>query len=124
MPWIAKNADDQLGRVIQALKANGHWSSTLIVVLADHGATWAEKAHYGIRAGGGNLSWYYDPNSIVRQHHVRPTGCRSRNRRQQRGRPGAAQRDRKRRLQLSVHRHRDVADRPQLGQEGRGGRRP
>ena len=64
MPWIAKNADDQVGKVMNALKAEGDWSSTLFIVLADHGATWAEKAHYVDAAGGGNLSWYYDPNSI------------------------------------------------------------
>jgi arylsulfatase A-like enzyme len=62
MPWIAKNADDQVGKLIQALKANGDWNSTLFVVLADHGATWAKNAHYVDAAGGGNLSWYYDPN--------------------------------------------------------------
>jgi arylsulfatase A-like enzyme len=62
MPWIARNADDQVGRVIQALKKSGDWAGTLFVVLADHGATWAENAHYVDTAGGGNYSWYYDPN--------------------------------------------------------------
>jgi arylsulfatase A-like enzyme len=62
MPWIAKNADDQVGTVIQALKDNDDWASTLFVVLADHGSTWAENAHYVDAAGGANLSWYYDPN--------------------------------------------------------------
>jgi Type I phosphodiesterase / nucleotide pyrophosphatase len=63
MPWIAKNADDQVGKVIAALKASGDWNSTLFVVLADHGATNAENAHYVDASGGGNLSWYYDPNN-------------------------------------------------------------
>jgi hypothetical protein len=63
MPWIAKNADDQVGRVIQALKINGDWDSTLFVVLADHASTWAENAHYVDKSGGANLSWYYDPNN-------------------------------------------------------------
>jgi hypothetical protein len=62
MPWIAKNADDQLGRVMQAVKDAGDWNSTLFVVLADHGSTYAKNAHYVDAAGGGNLSWYYDPN--------------------------------------------------------------
>ncbi len=62
MPWIAKNADDQVGRVIQALRDEGQWSSTLFVVLADHGATHAKNAHYVDVAGGGMKSWYYDPN--------------------------------------------------------------
>jgi hypothetical protein len=62
MPWIAKNADEQVGEVIEALKDEGDWSSTLFIVLADHGSTWARNAHYVDAAGGGNLSWYYDPN--------------------------------------------------------------
>jgi arylsulfatase A-like enzyme len=63
MPWIAKNADDQVGRLIDALKEEGDWNSTLVVVLADHGSTWAKNAHYVDAAGGAALSWYYDPNS-------------------------------------------------------------
>jgi hypothetical protein len=63
MPWIAKNADDQVGSVMQALQDNGDWDSTLFVVLADHGATYAENAHYSDVAGGANYSWYYDPNN-------------------------------------------------------------
>lgn len=64
MPWIAKNADDQLGRVIEELKKDPtQWKQTLVVVLADHGSTYAKNAHYVDAAGGGNLSWYYDPNS-------------------------------------------------------------
>ena len=43
MPWIAKNADDQVGRVMKALKDEGEWSSTLFVVLADHGSTCGEE---------------------------------------------------------------------------------
>jgi len=47
MPWAAKNADDQLGRVIAALKAKGEFNSTLIVVTADHGSTYGGKGDYG-----------------------------------------------------------------------------
>ncbi len=64
MAFIAKNADDQVGRLIKALKANGDWPHTLFVVLADHASTWAENAHYRDEAGGGNYSWYYDPNNL------------------------------------------------------------
>jgi hypothetical protein len=63
MPWIAKNADEQVGRVMQALVDCGDWDSTLFVVLADHASTWAENAHYVDKSGGANLSWYYDPNA-------------------------------------------------------------
>jgi predicted AlkP superfamily pyrophosphatase or phosphodiesterase len=63
MPWIAKNADEQVGKLIEALKEEGDWSSTLFVVLADHGSTYAKNAHFADTKGGGNLSWYYDPNN-------------------------------------------------------------
>jgi hypothetical protein len=63
MPWIAKNADDQLGRVIAAIKAKGQWKQTLFVVLADHGSTYAKHAYYVNAAGGGDTSWYYNPNN-------------------------------------------------------------
>jgi len=64
MPWIAKNADDQLGRLIVKLKELNQWNDTLVVVLSDHGATWAENADYVDAAGGGNLSWYNDPTGV------------------------------------------------------------
>jgi hypothetical protein len=63
MPWIAKNADEQVGKLIAALRAEGDWNSTLFVVLADHGSTYAKNAHYVDAKNGGNLSWYYDPNN-------------------------------------------------------------
>lgn len=47
MPWAAKNADDQLGRVIDTLKAKGEFNNTLIVVTADHGSTYGGKGDYG-----------------------------------------------------------------------------
>jgi len=47
MPWAAKTADDQLGRVIAALKAKGEFNDTLIVVTADHGETlWEREASF------------------------------------------------------------------------------
>ena len=65
MKFIAKNADNQLGRVIDALKCLGQLDETLIVVLADHASTYAQTAAYVDAAGGGNQSWYYDPNSVA-----------------------------------------------------------
>jgi len=65
MAFQAKNADNQLGRLIDKLKELGQWKETLLVVLADHGSTYAEEAHYVDAAGGGNLSWYYDPKSLA-----------------------------------------------------------
>jgi arylsulfatase A-like enzyme len=64
MEFIAKNADEQVGKLITALKASGDWDKTMFVVLADHGSEYAETAHYVEAAGGGNQSWYYDPNNL------------------------------------------------------------
>jgi predicted AlkP superfamily pyrophosphatase or phosphodiesterase len=64
MPWIAKNADDQLGRVIKSLKALGQWNETLFVVLADHGVTYGEN-WYGLEgAGAAYDAWYNDPTGL------------------------------------------------------------
>ena len=40
MPWVAKNADNQLGKLIAKLKELGQFNDTLIVVTADHGSTY------------------------------------------------------------------------------------
>jgi hypothetical protein len=58
LPWIAKHADDQLGRLIDYLKAKGQFNDTLIVVTADHGSTYGEN-FYGVNEpGGGDVNWY------------------------------------------------------------------
>jgi hypothetical protein len=64
MPFQAKNADEQLGRIIAKLKELGQWKETLVVVLADHGQTYGENAYYVDAYDGGTQSWYYDPNEI------------------------------------------------------------
>jgi hypothetical protein len=61
MPWVAKNADDQLGKLIAKLKELGQFNDTLIVVTADHGSTYAAAADgfKGIDAyNSGNTNWY------------------------------------------------------------------
>ncbi len=59
-PFIAKNADTQLGRLIGELKATGQFNNTLIVVVADHGSTAATKHFYGTNAqGAGDYNWYH-----------------------------------------------------------------
>jgi hypothetical protein len=63
MAFQAKNADDQLGYIRAELKRLGQLDETLIVLLADHGSTYAQNAYYVDAAGGGNLSWYFDPNN-------------------------------------------------------------
>ena len=60
MPWAAKTADDQLGRVIAALKAKKQYNDTLIIVTADHGATYGGKGDYGDNVyDGGNVGGWY-----------------------------------------------------------------
>jgi hypothetical protein len=59
-PFIAKNADTQLGRLIGELKALGEFKDTLIVVTADHGSTAATKHFYGLNAqDAGDYNWYH-----------------------------------------------------------------
>jgi len=61
MPWVAKNADNQLGRLIAELKAKGQFNDTLIIVTADHGSTYgAAEGFKGVDAlnAGNNLNWY------------------------------------------------------------------
>jgi predicted AlkP superfamily pyrophosphatase or phosphodiesterase len=65
MTFIAKNADDQLGKLIRRLDQLGQLKETLIVVTADHASTYAEKPHYVNVSGGGDQSWYYDPNNVA-----------------------------------------------------------
>ena len=62
-PFIAKNADNQLGRLIGTLKALHQFKQTLIVVVADHGSTWG-KHFYGVNdQNAGDYNWYYG-NSV------------------------------------------------------------
>ena len=59
LPFVAKNADDQLGRVIAKLKELDQFDDTLIILTADHGGEAATRGYYGHDVlDGGNLSWY------------------------------------------------------------------
>ena len=62
MPWIAKNADDQLGKLIAKLKEKNQFNDTLIVVTADHGSTYGAdpdgfKGVNDLNAGNDH-NWY------------------------------------------------------------------
>jgi len=64
MPFIAKNADTQLGRIIGDLKAKGELDQTLIVLTADHASTASTKHFYGNDAqNAGDYNWYWG-NSV------------------------------------------------------------
>ena len=62
----AENADVQLGRMLAKLKALGMLEDTLVVLTADHGATFGTK-YYGKTAPGASTTsdtnWYYGPDS-------------------------------------------------------------
>jgi hypothetical protein len=60
MPWAAKNADDQLGRLIAKLKELEQYDDTLIVVTADHGSTYGREGFYGtdVYDGANAGGWY------------------------------------------------------------------
>jgi hypothetical protein len=64
MPWIAKNADDQIGRLISKLRKLGQWKETLFVVLADHGVTYGENFYGQDYKNGAYDSWYNDPTGV------------------------------------------------------------
>jgi hypothetical protein len=61
MQWIAANADAMLGELIQRLKDKGIYDDTLIILTADHGATYGKDDGFkGVDAyDAGNLkNWY------------------------------------------------------------------
>jgi hypothetical protein len=51
LPFVAKNADEQVGRIVDALRASGQLDDTLIVVTADHAAQ-TGRPFYGRLAPG------------------------------------------------------------------------
>jgi hypothetical protein len=57
--FLAKNADVQLGRMVEKLRALGQLEQTLIIITADHGGLPATKFHGVNEAGRSDLNWYY-----------------------------------------------------------------
>lgn len=59
MAALAKVADEQIGRVLDKLEADGLMDETLVVLTTDHAQLTADN-YYGINAAGrGNNNWYY-----------------------------------------------------------------
>ena len=60
MPFVAKNADVQLGRIVAKLKELGQFDETLIVLTADHGGQDSARGFYGtdVYDGGNAGGWY------------------------------------------------------------------
>jgi arylsulfatase A-like enzyme len=62
----AENADVQLGKILDAIDAvdaekGGH---TLVVLTADHGATYGEHFYGKTTVDAGNSNWYYAPSNL------------------------------------------------------------
>jgi len=74
--FIAKNADNQLGRLVQKLRDLGQLDETLIVITADHAGNPAQKFHGLDGAGRGDFNWYYgrdaDETYLQPQPQIQP----------------------------------------------------
>jgi hypothetical protein len=62
----AENADVQLGKILDEIKAvdaekGGH---TMVVLTADHGATYGESFYGKKTVDAGNSNWYYAPSNL------------------------------------------------------------
>jgi Type I phosphodiesterase / nucleotide pyrophosphatase len=62
----AANADVQFGRLLEAVAAvdAAKGGETLVVLTADHGATYGEDFYGKTTAGAGDSNWYYAPNGV------------------------------------------------------------
>ena len=56
--FITKNADVQLGRMLDKLRELGQLDDTLVVVTADHGQTFGQRFYGQNVPNGGNTNWY------------------------------------------------------------------
>ncbi len=59
LPFIAKTADEQVGRIVDALEDADILDETLIVITADHGAQTGRRFHGVNAAGRSDFNWYY-----------------------------------------------------------------
>lgn len=59
VPFAAKFADEQLGRMLRQLERLGQLDETLIVITADHGATSAKHFYGSDERGAGYYNWYF-----------------------------------------------------------------
>ncbi len=59
LPFIAKTADEQVGKILDALSAQGILDETLVVITADHGAQTGRHFHGINEAFRSDFNWYY-----------------------------------------------------------------
>ena len=62
----AENADVQLGKLIEAVEAldASDGGETMVVLTADHGATYGDPFYGKDTAGAGDSNWYYAPTGV------------------------------------------------------------
>ena len=62
----AENADVQLGKMLDAVEAldASDGGETMVVLTADHGATYGEHFYGKDTAGAGDSNWYYAPTGV------------------------------------------------------------
>jgi hypothetical protein len=59
LPFIARTADQQVGRIVQRLRELGQLDETLIVLTTDHAGQPSRRFHGVDGAGRGDFNWYY-----------------------------------------------------------------
>jgi arylsulfatase A-like enzyme len=57
--FVARTADEQVGRLMRKLKELGQLDETLVVLTTDHGGQPSERFHGVNEAGRSNNNWYY-----------------------------------------------------------------
>ena len=109
LPFAARTADVQVGRLLAALDAQGIRDETLVVLTTDHAGQTAHRYHGQDGAGPRQLQLVLR-RGLRRDVPAAAAGAR------------AARGHGQRRLQLPGRPHRHVAARPLAGEAGRGGR--
>lgn len=59
VPFAARFADEQFGRLLSKLASLGQLHETLVVVTSDHGATYARQFHGKEDAGASDENWFW-----------------------------------------------------------------
>jgi hypothetical protein len=81
LPFVAKNADAQVGRIVNALKAQGILDDTLIVITADHAAQTGRPFFgnldpvVGPTCGGirSDCNWYFGKETTESESYLEPS---------------------------------------------------
>jgi Type I phosphodiesterase / nucleotide pyrophosphatase len=133
LPFVAKNADVQVGRIVDALQARGLLDETLIVVTADHAAQTGRSFHgrfdgfpppdgIGCAPATGSTGLRSDCKLVLRPRRGRGLSRSEPRNRRLPGRPDASGRGPQPPLLVPGRPRRRLAERPLAGPQARGGR--